>query len=502
MESFATKDRSQPIVAEASRGAAEAPVPGAGHPTFLCVLAVPWANLFRPQRAARRMVSAGRLHFAITFTSCLLSLAVSIAVSVMWDDMYSYEWIPAPNPPTGPVTSTSPFAYGHPEYRYRSMVDIWRDWHRGRLWWFGPFEGLVLATLVLGTAGVAALAWLYLCRVHRIGSVWASYCRTFRAASSVLGVVALGVLFFGVYFFARKWESLTWTGSEYSDTTRLVNFVIELIEGFGIVASLALALGWLSRAVRGVEPGHLELQLPPRCEACGYDLTHQPTEGRCTECGLPFTASLTPGQKRPGSVWMRQHGVKAWLRSAWGVLWSPRRFYGALRLRDGDSTERHFARWNCALVWLLATGWTALAFTLYGLEIAFYNGTPNWRELAICIPFGLGVALATWAAQRIVGAIAATWWFARHTFPDGRWAAKIVAYESIFVWPTLIYLGLLAVSLVLSEDWLSNLFGGWVRYPFRMPVEAAAVFIAIPAYLLPALWRYRIAGRAVRWSNF
>ena len=125
------------------------------------------------------------------------------------------------------------------------------------------------------------------------------------------------------------------------------------------------------------------------------------------------------------------------------------------------------------------------------------------EAVGICVMMGLMVTLTSWAGHRIMAAVAATWWFVRKSLPDGRWAAKIVAYESVFVWPFLAYLGLLAASFALGEDWLSRLFGRRpVHLPVYMPPEGLAVLVVIPAYGLLSLWRYRIALRSIRWSNF
>lgn len=66
------------------------------------------------------------------------------------------------------------------------------------------------------------------------------------------------------------------------------------------------------------------------CEACGYPIDGMDVARVCPECGRAVGESL-PG-RRAGSPWQQQPGVRAWTRTALGVLRSPRGGWAAVRV--------------------------------------------------------------------------------------------------------------------------------------------------------------------------
>jgi ABC-type tungstate transport system substrate-binding protein len=83
----------------------------------------------------------------------------------------------------------------------------------------------------------------------------------------------------------------------------------------------SLVLTWLSWWLWGVFRGvgsdrsNEKHDRPPMCEACGYNLTATPMEGRCPECGGWVVQSLG-SDVRPGCVWERRRDL-GWV-GAWG----------------------------------------------------------------------------------------------------------------------------------------------------------------------------------------
>ncbi len=82
-----------------------------------------------------------------------------------------------------------------------------------------------------------------------------------------------------------------------------------------------------------------------------------------------------------------------------------------------------------------------------------------------------------------------------------RWALKVMAYESAFLWVFCSFWGLLITSFLFFEDWISDALG---RQPWLGTVPAEVSVIAQGTIGLGAvwLWRYRIAFLTIRWSNF
>ncbi|MBN1513949.1 MAG: hypothetical protein JXB13_18170 [Phycisphaerae bacterium] len=105
-----------------------------------------------------------------------------------------------------------------------------------------------------------------------------------------------------------------------------------------IGTAFALALSWAiwtwlrgASAERGLPP----CDHPPLCEGCGYNLTHAPADGRCSECGRAVEESLGPNVRR-GSPWEHRAVVgcwAAWRQCAWEAMLRPAAFGRRLRLR-------------------------------------------------------------------------------------------------------------------------------------------------------------------------
>ena len=456
-------------------------------PSLLHTLGAPVAYGLLPRRAAEAMAGANRRDFIITY----LSYVVLVAGTVLWlaieDATYEYTYARRSPAPTTTAGSGGKLGWVR---EVRTEAEVWRDWHSGDTPWWGPAEWILAVTLLGGTLGVGVLAWLYLVRVHRSGAVWPSYQRSFRAVSSGLGLVwILVIVCYGQYVYSEYDAEVP---RDTSTTALIVFLQVPVFCWFCVL--------WLGRAVTGVEDESLDLDLPPRCEGCGYDLTHRPLDGRCSECGLDVEMSLTPGRRRPGSKWMNSRG---WLASAARVLFSPQRFYEELQLRTPGSTERGFAAWNFLAMFVGALVWAGVLVA----SIERFQGLGpdiNLELLVIIAATAMGFVLGCWLLHRTIAALVVSFRMLRWRLPDHRWTAKVAAYESVSLWFLAAYLGLLLLSFIIFEDWISALFGR--NFPasvfLGMPGEVLAAFCGPVAYVLLAFWRYGKAYQAIRWSNF
>jgi hypothetical protein len=70
--------------------------------------------------------------------------------------------------------------------------------------------------------------------------------------------------------------------------------------------------------------------------------------------------------------------------------------------------------------------------------------------------YSLAAAVGCWCGHRTIAAGVFTWWAVRKALPDGRWAAKVIAYESAFLWAFCTYWGVLITTFLLFGNWISN----------------------------------------------
>ena len=281
-----------------------------------------------------------------------------------------------------------------------ALAGTWRDYHIAALGgWLGWLEVLALITMGLGLLAVMLLAWLHLPFVHRTGPVWPSYARALRASALVLSPLTVATLVCGAVFVVSKQERNRYNGPPWWATSAL-GVEPGILLFFGIAGSLCILTYWLHRTMSGAAQTAPELSLPPRCEECGYDLTHQPAGGRCSECGGPLEASLDMERSRPGSVSARKRTARGWWMTSHDVLFRPAAFYRRLRLRTRICAEAGFAGWH--YVWLAGGGAVWGGAMLVSLAVQ-HSGPPAGEErnvaLALCGLVLSGV-FGCWLGQR------------------------------------------------------------------------------------------------------
>jgi hypothetical protein len=142
------------------------------------------------------------------------------------------------------------------------------------------FEIPLFVSIVLPLAALLA-SWVFLSNVHRAGPVFSSFKRSYLSVLACSGILN--------FCFALALTITT--------TVNLTNFGnrIELRIICEIAMFLAvcfLILFFLTRLDRTTQLAGRLLEpiapIAPRCEGCGYDLTHLPGGGVCTECGLSW----------------------------------------------------------------------------------------------------------------------------------------------------------------------------------------------------------------------
>lgn len=452
----------------------------------------PWRWILHPARAADCMIRAPRGAVLVSLAIGAVLLAGTVLAVVIWDYALDLDFsqMPLRRMPRAATTPTASANWlGHPVRRH-SAAEVWSDWHsRGAI---GEAEAIVFGVAGLWVACVAFGAWLHLVNVHETGAVWASYKRAFRSVISCMGLLVVMTITFGLAMAAAdRAQTLRWETGVY---------VPPLIDPWAFMAvatpaAICLVLVWCGRAVRGACGVGPIPSLNPRCEGCGYDLTHIPANQRCPECGLDVTMSLTPRYWRAGCPWEDHGGFTAWLQTSLTVMVDPHRFYARLQVRTSERPSRRFAWWQYVAIGVAGTVWAHL--------LGRATGQHDFGEVVI-VPIMCGFIIPElgWLIHRTIGAVAASWCLVRGELADSRWMRKVIAYESVYLWVIGLYNAALIFSFATRQLWLSGLFGKRIFWVLGMPIEIAALLFGNCVLGLIWLWRYHRAVRAVRWSNF
>ena len=221
--------------------------------------------------------------------------------------------------------------------------------------------------------------------------------------------------------------------------------------GMAITLALAWAIWtWLrgAGAARGLPPR----DHPPLCEWCGYNLTHAPAGGRCSECGKAVDESLGP-DVRPGSPWEHRAGVgrwRAWCQCAREAMIRPAMFGQRLRLRTRVTAHR----WYCAtcVPLLMACAWVGWLGFYVASEQRNPLGAANREVLGVFVmaavfttAFLVGVLCLGASLVGVVFAIQDR----RNLLPV---AIQAAAYLGPFLVLWTLFAGLAAVAVVLLES--------------------------------------------------
>ena len=183
-----------------------------------------------------------------------------------------------------------------------------------------------------------------------------------------------------------------------------------------IAATSAMAAGawWLWGLLRfsGARRPRVPIARAPTCEACGYNLTGIPLEGRCPECGEPAILSLGP-DVRSGTPWHHRRAIgrrSAWWQCAAAAVARPSWFGRQIRLSEPTTDHRSFFGYCLGVVFLVA--WVGMVCCLtaesgrnpftHDREIVWAVGPVTGYFSAVAVlMFALGAAALVGVAHRV-----------------------------------------------------------------------------------------------------
>jgi len=147
------------------------------------------------------------------------------------------------------------------------------------------------------------------------------------------------------------------------------------------------------------------------------------------------------------------------------------------------------------MIWVVLLGWYQIA--LAGARITPYE---LWF-VPVTILFA--APLLGWGVHRVVGMLAAWPWFLGKRLPDSLFAARVMAYETPFLWIFCLYNGCVVTSLTVHDIfWNSPAVRQFFAATLNLPPDVSWIAVGNLALGVIWLWRHHRAIRAVRWSNF
>jgi len=432
----------------------------------------PWAGIVKPQRTAAVLAESSGPAIVGALLLSALAVATAILILALWEDT-SY-WVS--DAPAGAVYPRAEYDW---QLQHRTITETWQAWHANGP--IGPAEPI----LFFVTAGVgllaAFLAWLQLPYVHQGEATVLAYRRSLGAVTSCMGLLFVLTGFCGAL-------------GSWIDASDLPGLYGVLMMALAIPGSICWCIVRITRAGVSARGPALLKEGGPLCERCGYNLTHQPADGRCPECGSEIAPSLTPGPLRRRTAWEKKRSATAWITTTLRVLTKPSAFYRSLRLTESEDHSRTYARWHYPLIGFGAMIWLFCCF--------WSLGSAGDEVFIIPMVFMLVTPLCGWGVHRLAGALVFLACLVDKSLPEIRRIRRVMAYETAYLWIFCLYNGLLFTSFFVWEMWMSDLMGMGPFVVSSIPLEPLAVLLGNLVFALLWFWRYRIAIRAVRWSNF
>ncbi len=466
-------------------------------PSTLSIVLAPWWGIFRPRAAAARFAEARFLSvFIAAFCTAFVWSLVLSAVFFM-SQTRSFER----GSPGIVIRGSAPalgdeqpiMVYEHygsaPVVHEHSFTEVWTDWLQTDFVQVSEscvivFMCLLTATLIFGILRVP--------RIHENGPIQRSLKVAFCGAASGTGMLGLLIVLTASLILAVEYLRMVAAVQHpiYSLTDPWWITLLEQVEFLPAVVSII----WFGWAIRGVRPNPPTCDRPPLCEGCGYDLRHRPIGGRCTECGLDLARSVDPERARRGARWENHPTPRSWLSTSFAALFTPRRFYRELRMRTAADASSIFS----ILHYVVAA--MAVGVITFVMDACVFGGRWPYILGDVLSPV-VGLTLAGWALHRGLGLLVYIWWLIWRRLPNARWCAKIQDYEVVFVWVLLALAFTVECvrELVIPQVYsMSSPPPVWVIRPLAGAVPYVLAGIATALFWL---WRYRVAYRAVRWSN-
>jgi|GEM_PF-1976227 len=432
------------------------------------VVLAPWRHIFSPARAAVVMVRGSSL--SILAASAFATVVLYVA-ALSWDVVDRVlETVWVGSEPSVVINDISDVLMGYSE---AELIEI---------------LGALVISLVMAWI---ALTLVQIPLIHSRRKGWDSFDRAARAILACSGSLLIFFLIIAVIITIENWTwSIRW--EDYSRTFWgvVLDFCLPVLGMSG-----AVYVVWTTdQAARAVCPPTPTDDVIRHCESCSYDLAHVPESGRCPECGGATVVSIDPTHTRSGIEWETSPTARSWIATVRECIFRPTAFYQRLQMQTDDSLAWRFARLNHLFVGIANALVISATLTLFEYERLS-------TIVTTLIAGSLMTTMAAYAWHRGIGALAFMSTIFRNVAPDFFRVRKVWLYESAMVWPVWAVQMFVAFLFYLGDgflvEWLFNFNPNYAR-------------VLLPTFILGEIglmlgicgWRYGMAVKLTRWSNF
>ncbi|MCH7702399.1 MAG: hypothetical protein IID37_12005 [Planctomycetes bacterium] len=264
---------------------------------------------------------------------------------------------------------------------------------------------------------------------------------------------------------------------------------------FDYIALSGIGLLWLSILLRstrryaGPAEGPAWTPRTPRCESCGYRISHPPHAGNCPECGRPVVDSLPEHRSPPafGEANEFINGVRAYGATLHQVVFEPR-FFSHLAIHTAHRRARTFFLLTCLINSLL------VFVATFGFEGRI---PPKQAILLQVVADAVTAASVCFGIQMLLGGLLAALISAVSRRPMQSAGVMVFYAQS-----TLLMWGVGVAAL----PWAGYRSSAWLdRYPTNIAAASGAVIvmaIALTPFVLGTYGTLRALRRAVRDTRY
>ena len=297
----------------------------------------------------------------------------------------------------------------------------------------------------------------------------------------------------------QKADSEYWT-NRWRHVSKLTSpWYLAFAEELAGYAAVVISLWFLYTLFRGVtvnrNQNHVLHSLV--CRECGYNLTGQPPDSRCPECGLPIAESISP-LCITGSPWEHRRTIgvfKAYFQTAAECLRTPHHFSRKLVLTNPNKDALLFLLVSCAACFFIALAANIVSISMhsqfYYSKMRLFLSIPPLNAFSVAaVLFGFTCFVA------VVVAFFLGLKEKRNILPG---TAQTAAYCSVFLIPWMLIASLVNISIQRHSLDLR-----YVEYHLKLGRHSLEMFLSIAPSII-ALIIYLIliikASKGVRYAN-